>query len=433
MCGLSGHDGLCSVRGKGWHTRPCVSRHRVWRRPGAGRHHHDWTSVRAALQELPRTASGPTECTEPVCPQLFLSHLNTDTRSCRLSLLHCFTPTLKLTSCASSFHHMPLVSLRTAITDLESDRTYYADRLLFLLHAVMCEVLFLVLSLTFLFVCEISPELRNGFVPNSLGRRVWSLAWTSLKVKVNFGSLHAVYVWKNVFALVIFYSVINFLSWLYEIDYAFKCMLYCFCVMSHRIALSFHPVFFSRVTTGLAISPGLPKESLADNSDQMPFLLPDQQCAALKGTQSLVCSWSIEQLTAKRWDAVAGCPKPILIFSRRCVTFAWCCHTHTHDHFTALFPGPPGWAGARSELLDFIVQGKINRGRQTDHPTGCHSIRTNQCPPPPSPYFLQAGCPSCRPTNSVKALKATWCRHSQTILPMLDSQVMSPQEIARTG
>ena len=26
-------------------------------------------------------------------------------------------------------------------------------------------------------------------------------------------------------------------------------------------------------------------------------------------------------------------------------------------------------------------------------------------PPPPSPHFLQAGCPSCRPTNSVKALK----------------------------
>jgi len=25
----------------------------------------------------------------------------------------------------------------------------------------------------------------------------------------------------------------------------------------------------------------------------------------------------------------------------------------------------------------------------------------------PSPHFLQAGCPSCRPTNSVKALKAT--------------------------
>jgi len=84
-----------------------------------------------------------------------------------------------------------------------------------------------------------------------------------------------------------------------------------------------------------------------------------------------------------------------------------CLHTHTHNCFTALFPGPPGWAGARRELLDFVVQGKINRGRHTDHPAGRHSIRTNQCPPPSSPHFLQAECPSCRPTNSVKALKAT--------------------------
>jgi len=86
---------------------------------------------------------------------------------------------------------------------------------------------------------------------------------------------------------------------------------------------------------------------------------------------------------------------------------------HTHKHFTALLPGPPGWAGARGELLDFMVQGTINRGRHTDHPDGRHSIRTNQCPPPPSsPYFLQAGCPSCRPTNSVKALKAN--KHKKT-------------------
>jgi len=82
-------------------------------------------------------------------------------------------------------------------------------------------------------------------------------------------------------------------------------------------------------------------------------------------------------------------------------------HTH-HNHFMALFPGPPGWAGARRELLDFMVQAKINRGRYNDHPAGRHSIRTNQCPPPPSSqYILQAGCPSCRPTNSIKALKAT--------------------------
>ena len=56
----------------------------------------------------------------------------------------------------------------------------------------------------------------------------------------------------------------------------------------------------------------------------------------------------------------------------------------THNRFTALFPGPPGWTGARRELLDFMVQGKINRGRHTDHPDRRHSIRTNYCPPPPS-------------------------------------------------
>jgi len=51
-----------------------------------------------------------------------------------------------------------------------------------------------------------------------------------------------------------------------------------------------------------------------------------------------------------------------------------------------------------------MVQGKINRDRHTDHPAGRHSIQTNQCPPPPSPHLSQAGCPSCCPTNSVKAL-----------------------------
>jgi len=40
------------------------------------------------------------------------------------------------------------------------------------------------------------------------------------------------------------------------------------------------------------------------------------------------------------------------------------------------------------KLLDFMVQGKINRGRHTNHLAGCHSIRTNQCPAPPSPPFF---------------------------------------------
>jgi len=38
-------------------------------------------------------------------------------------------------------------------------------------------------SLWFLFVCKISPELLNGFAPNLYVRRVWSIAPKSLKVR----------------------------------------------------------------------------------------------------------------------------------------------------------------------------------------------------------------------------------------------------------
>ena len=65
-----------------------------------------------------------------------------------------------------------------------------------------------------------------------------------------------------------------------------------------------------------------------------------------------------------------------------------------------LFPGPPGWAGARREHLDFMVQGKINRGRHTDHPAGRHSIRiSNQCPPPTSPIFFTGRMPFLPPNQ----------------------------------
>ena len=39
-------------------------------------------------------------------------------------------------------------------------------------------------------------------------------------------------------------------------------------------------------------------------------------------------------------------------------------HHRHHNRFTALFLG----AGARTEFLNFMVQGKINRRRHTDHP-----------------------------------------------------------------
>jgi len=67
----------------------------------------------------------------------------------------------------------------------------------------------------------------------------------------------------------------------------------------------------------------------------------------------------------------------------------WHTPAHHHNRFTAPLPGPPGWAGARRELLDFMMQGEINRGRQTDHPAGRQSIRTNQCQPQPPIFFYR--------------------------------------------
>jgi len=94
----------------------------------------------------------------------------------------------------------------------------------------------------------------------------------------------------------------------------------------------------------------------------------------------------------------AGCPACHLINSRKKEAEEVkedsqgqrCPLSTTHHHrFTALFLGPPGWAGAKRELLDFMVQGKINRGRHTDHLAGRHSIRTNQCPPPSSHSIMK--------------------------------------------
>jgi len=72
-------------------------------------------------------------------------------------------------------------------------------------YSELHKVLFRALSVTFLFVYEISRELLNGFALNSQGRHVWSLARTSLNVNVkgqghkgqkwHFSALSAACVW----------------------------------------------------------------------------------------------------------------------------------------------------------------------------------------------------------------------------------------------
>ena len=78
-------------------------------------------------------------------------------------------------------------------------------------------------------------------------------------------------------------------------------------------------------------------------------------------------------------------------------------HTHTHTHIclTALFPGLPGWAGASNVKtnLDFTEASDSEwQWHQLGHMQVYTSLQADNhaCTPPLS--FLQAGCPSCRPT-----------------------------------
>ena len=82
---------------------------------------------------------------------------------------------------------------------------------------------------------------------------------------------------------------------------------------------------------------------------------------------------------------------------------------HTHTRLTALCLGLPGWAGTRKvKPIWILLKQETVRGSGISW-TICKSapcIQTDNHTSTPPLSFLQAGCPSCHPTNSIKALKA---------------------------
>ena len=77
---------------------------------------------------------------------------------------------------------------------------------------------------------------------------------------------------------------------------------------------------------------------------------------------------------------------------------------------TALCPGLPGSAGTRKvKPIWILLKQETVSGGGISWAT-CKSAPHSRQITTPAPHhsFLQAGCPSCRPTNSVKALKAGW-------------------------
>jgi len=72
---------------------------------------------------------------------------------------------------------------------------------------------------------------------------------------------------------------------------------------------------------------------------------------------------------------------------------------------------------------------------QLGHMQVCTSLQTDNHASTPPLSFLQAGCPSCRPTNSVKALKDSLLSGSILLifLPFSESCSVSSRTILGSG
>ena len=98
-----------------------------------------------------------------------------------------------------------------------------------------------------------------------------------------------------------------------------------------------------------------------------------------------------------------------LYFSPKCTAIIPL-YTHTHTRLMALCPGLPGCASTRKVKPIWILLEQETVSGSGISCAICKSAPRSRQITTPAPHravFLQAGCPSCRPTNSVKALKAT--------------------------
>jgi len=99
---------------------------------------------------------------------------------------------------------------------------------------------------------------------------------------------------------------------------------------------------------------------------------------------------------------------PFCVYRKRLMGYT---HAHTHTRLTALFSGTTqvGRYQKGKPNLDFTEAGDSEwQCHQLGCMQVCTSLQTDNHVSTPPLSFLQAGCPSCCPTNSVKALKETW-------------------------
>ena len=96
-------------------------------------------------------------------------------------------------------------------------------------------------------------------------------------------------------------------------------------------------------------------------------------------------------------------------------------HQHTFTYHTHPFNGPLSGTTRVSRYQKGKTNLDFTEARDSEwqwNPLGrmqvCTSLQTDNHASTPPLSFLQARCPSCRPTNSVKALKAQLHLHTKT-------------------
>ena len=129
------------------------------------------------------------------------------------------------------------------------------------------------------------------------------------------------------------------------------------------------------------------------------------------------------------------CSCYVFCISRITTSFTAKIYTTTNNnHLTASFPGLPGSAGTRKVKpiwilleqetvsgsgISWAICKSAPRSRQITTQVSHHSV------------FLQAGCPSCRPTNSVKALNISIYKYLLTCIKIHQKLAVSPNENLR--
>jgi len=101
-------------------------------------------------------------------------------------------------------------------------------------------------------------------------------------------------------------------------------------------------------------------------------------------------------------------PRPALRFIVKNTYLFTTCICITHTRLKALCPGLPRSAGTRQvKPIWILLEQETVSGSGISRAICKTAPRSRQITMPAPHYsvFLQAGCPSCRPTNSVKALK----------------------------